>query len=175
MYLKKWHIFGFLATVVLGSLWHFLYEWTGESSFVGLFTPVNESVWEHLKILFFPMLLWGVVSFFVYGKYVPNFAPVLALSMFIGMVAIVVVFYTYTGIVGKSYLLVDIAVFVVGALLAFAFSYRNLDTDCFSSGFAVVLGWVCIVLWVALFICFTLHPPEINLFLDPVTKTYGIR
>lgn len=50
-----------LAVAILGSLNHFLYDWTGGSSFAALFCPINESPWEHLKLLFFPFLfvtLW---------------------------------------------------------------------------------------------------------------------
>ena len=49
------------AVVVLGCLNHFIYEWTGESPISALFCPVNESVWEHLKLLFFPYLF--VITF----------------------------------------------------------------------------------------------------------------
>ena len=45
-----------LAVAILGSLNHFLYDWTGGSSFAALFCPINESPWEHLKLLFFPFL-----------------------------------------------------------------------------------------------------------------------
>lgn len=173
MSLKKWQVIGFIFTVVLGSLWHFIYEWTGGSSLAGLFTPVNESTWEHLKIIFFPMLIYGIVEFILYGRFVRNFVPVLAVSMLIGMAAIVVLFYTYTGIVGESYLLVDIGTFIIGALLAYAFSCRTLDTDLFTSGPAVAVGWLLIAVMTALFILFTMNPPHINLFLDPVTQGYG--
>ncbi len=51
-------ICGILFTSVLGSLLHFVYEWTGENPLAALFSPVNESVFEHCKLLFFPALLY---------------------------------------------------------------------------------------------------------------------
>ena len=51
------------AVIVLGSLCHFLYDWSGGLSLAALFCPVNESVWEHLKLLYFPFLLVSLVSF----------------------------------------------------------------------------------------------------------------
>ena len=98
----------------------------------------------------------------------------MAASVSIGMAAIVVLFYTYTGIVGQNYLPVDIAVFVIGALLAYSFSYRNLGTELFSSCPARAVGWVVLALYTALFLLFTNNPPQIGLFLDPVTRTYGL-
>lgn len=174
MRLKSWHIAGFAFTVIFGALLHFFFDWSGESPAVGLFAPVNESTWEHLKLLFFPMLLFGVLQFAIFGRKIPNFVPILAASVSIGMAAIVVLFYTYTGIVGQNYLPVDIAVFVIGALLAYSFSYRNLGTELFSSCPARAVGWVVLALYTALFLLFTNNPPQIGLFLDPVTRTYGL-
>lgn len=53
---------GTLVSSGLGALCHFTYEWSGNNFIVGLFTPVNESVWEHLKLVWLPMLLWALVS-----------------------------------------------------------------------------------------------------------------
>ena len=55
--LKKIEWISFLAASVLGTLFHFVYGWSGENPVAGLFFPVNESTWEHLKLIFFPILL----------------------------------------------------------------------------------------------------------------------
>lgn len=55
---KVFTVIGILFTMILGSLSHFFYGWSGDFFLVGLFSPVNESVWEHLKLLFFPALLF---------------------------------------------------------------------------------------------------------------------
>ena len=51
---KVFTVIGILFTIILGSLSHFFYGWSGNFFLVGFFSPVNESVWEHLKLLFFP-------------------------------------------------------------------------------------------------------------------------
>lgn len=56
--LKTYTIIGVFFVLAAGSLAHFLYDWTGSNAIAGLFVPVNESVWEHMKLLFFPMLLY---------------------------------------------------------------------------------------------------------------------
>ena len=58
----KLEIIGFIFTSVLGTLMHFFYEWSNDNSIVGLFCPVNESPFEHLKLLFFPFLIWTFVE-----------------------------------------------------------------------------------------------------------------
>lgn len=61
-------IIGAVFTIITGTLLHFVYEWSGESLFVGIFSPINESVWEHLKLLFFPMSVWILIGYLFLGK-----------------------------------------------------------------------------------------------------------
>ncbi len=65
-------IIGAVFTIITGTLLHFVYEWSGESLFVGIFSPINESVWEHLKLLFFPMSVWILIGYFIFGKKIQN-------------------------------------------------------------------------------------------------------
>ena len=44
--------------MLIGSLDHFMYELSGGNVFVGMWAPVSESVWEHLKIAFYPTLFF---------------------------------------------------------------------------------------------------------------------
>lgn len=55
-------ILGVIFTFLAGTLLHFTYEWSGNNFWVGLFSPVNESTWEHMKLLFFPMLFYSIAS-----------------------------------------------------------------------------------------------------------------
>ena len=65
-------ISGFLFTSVLGTLSHFFYEWSGDSTFIGLVCPISESAWEHMKLLFFPALLYCFLFKLIYKNAVPN-------------------------------------------------------------------------------------------------------
>lgn len=55
---KKYVVIGFFVVGILGTLFHFVYDWSGQMWFVGLLVPVNESTWEHMKLLFVPMLIY---------------------------------------------------------------------------------------------------------------------
>ena len=57
-----WTWAGFFTAAVLGTLDHFAYDWSGKSLPVGAFCAVNESTWEHMKLLFFPVLLFTAVQ-----------------------------------------------------------------------------------------------------------------
>ena len=54
-----WQLFGFAVTSLLGTVLHFLYEWLGEAVWIAPFSGVNESTWEHMKLLFWPMLAFA--------------------------------------------------------------------------------------------------------------------
>ncbi len=65
---------GILFTAALGSFGHFAYDLSKENILVALFCPVNESTWEHLKLLFFPFLLFSLLRLFFSEKN-PLFLP----------------------------------------------------------------------------------------------------
>ena len=66
MYKKvfKFHIFSIIFSIILGILLHFAFEWSGNNLFIATFSAVNESTWEHLKLVFFPMLITIIISYF---------------------------------------------------------------------------------------------------------------
>lgn len=171
--LAHWEVAGFIFVVVFGSLLHFVYRWSGNNPIVGIISPVNESTWEHLKLLFVPMLLFSIVEYFVVGKEYTNFIAAKSLGILFGMLAIVVIFYTYTGIVGKHYLWADILTFIIGVAVAYLYSWKAITRYQARSG----LGWIGLIIVMVILICFavfTFSPPQIPLFLDPVSKRYGI-
>ncbi|MEG1917202.1 MAG: DUF6512 family protein [Oscillospiraceae bacterium] len=164
---------GAVFTLIVGTLLHFTYAWWGKNGLIGVFSATNESTWEHLKLLAMPLLLFGLIEYFIRGKGIANFIPVKALSLFLGMGTIVILFYTYVGIVGKHFLWADIGTFVLGVLAAYTYSAALLDTPHFSSHCAIRLGWIGLLVVFASFAVFTFFPPPIGLFLDPVSHRYG--
>ena len=76
--LRRWEIIGFLVTAGLGSLLHFVYDWSGQSRVAAAFAAVNESTWEHMKLLFIPFLLFTVAEFVVFSEPLRNFFAVKA-------------------------------------------------------------------------------------------------
>ena len=121
--IKLCHIIGIFFTLILGTLLHFTYEWSGNDPVVGFFSAVNESTLEHLKMIFVPFFLFSIFEYFAYGKDITAFILTKALSVSLGMITIVVVFYLYTWIVGTNFLWMDIAIFVLGIIVAYWVSY----------------------------------------------------
>ncbi len=162
--LKKFCVIGFFVTTVLGILSHFVYDWTGRGFLVGLFFPVNESTWEHMKLLFFPMFLFALVA----GKRMERFYPCIYNAMFtgilVGLAMIPTLFYTYSGILGYHVAWANIAVYVISVLVAYAVVYRR-ALICKKTESKVLR--IAMYVLVAAFMIFTVYPPEIGLFQVP--------
>lgn len=162
--LKRYCIFGALFTILVGTVSHFVYEWTGNNFLVGLFFPVNESTWEHMKLVFFPMLLYTVFA----GKKVEQTIPCVWRASFTGILvgiwAIPVLFYTYSGILGYNTAWLNILLFVISVILAFVVVY--LVAESCKNADARVLRLVIYAFLVA-FMVFTVYPPALGLFAMP--------
>ena len=151
--------FAFIAGA--GVLNHFLYSWSG-SAFAAFFCPVNESVWEHLKLLFFPFLFWSLWNY-LYKK--PNPSAYFSRRLFAvlcGMLSIITLFYTYTGIIGRNFLPVDILIFLLGVIITLRLISKFTERS-----FAALSATSVCAVWIALVLCFfifTCFPPDIPLF-----------
>lgn len=163
--LKSNIIKGIIFVSILGTLLHFAYEWSGNNFIVGLFTPVNESIWEHTKLLFFPMLLYSFyISKKVGGEYPCLHSSMIAGSL-LGMVLIISLFYTYSGIIGFHVAIADIAIFYISVIASFLVGYK-LTLTCKAEKFAPLL-WFLQIAVICSFFIFTVFPPDIPLFINP--------
>lgn len=117
--LKRLSVIGVVFVMLTGTLAHFLYGWSGENAFVGLFTAVNESVWEHMKLLFFPMLLYGLFMISRLKKDFPCLPSALWAGLLAGTFAIPFLYYAYTFLLGRDVFLLDLATFLFSVLIAF--------------------------------------------------------
>lgn len=169
-----WELCGFLFTAAVGVLLHFVYEWSGGSAVAAVFSAVNESTWEHMKLLFWPLFVFSLVQVGCLGRNYPNFPAVRAVSMLVGLALVPVLFYTYTGVLGTHVLWADVAVFFLADLGAFAVDFRLLRRGRLSDGWMQLLG---LLVWWTLafaFVWCTFRPLPWALWKDPVTGTFGI-
>lgn len=172
--LRRWELAAFLVTAAAGALLHFTYAWSGENRIVAAFSAVNESTWEHMKLLFVPLFLTTLVEMAFLADRFRGFLAVKLVSTLAGLLAILVLFYTYTGVWGRDSDIVNIAIFYLAEILAFLLSVRLLERGRLLGG-ALQIG-ALLGLWALafLFVYFTFQPPRIALFQDPVTGLYGI-
>ena len=169
-HLALWPFAGFALSALAGTLLHFLYEWTGFLPFA-LVSGVNESTWEHMKLLYVPLFVFALVQS-RYFRDVPAFWCVKLRGTLTGLVLIPVLFYTYNGAVGKSPDWVNIAIFFVSAAAAYTVEWRQFQRKHRYCRPRLAFATLCAI--GALFVAFTFWPPHIGLFRDPVNGGYGL-
>lgn len=169
--LLKFEIFCLIFSMVIGTLLHFTFEWSNSQPIVGAFSAVNESVWEHLKLVFYPILLTSLVGYFYFRKDFPNYLYAKTVGLIVALLFITIFFYTYTGIIGNNFAILDIGSFFVAILLAEFVAYKKLF---FTISSHTSICFIILGLLLFSFIFFTYLPPHINYFKDSVTGSYGI-
>lgn len=163
----KRNVIAFFIISIIGTLSHFVYEWTGKPYLIGLFFPVNESTWEHLKLLFFPSLIYFAVVYFTLKEKPKNYISAVAVSLFSGMVSIVVMFYTYQGVLGRNIDFLNILIYFLGVTVTIYIMQRILKTQSLSSGTANIISLFFLLLTAILFVSFSFNPPSLGIFLPP--------
>lgn len=163
--LKKVMYSGLVFVFVLGTLAHFFYQWSGKNAIVGFFAPINESTWEHMKLVFFPMLLFSLYSYKSLKNEYPNILPAMFGATLFGTFLIPVLFYTYTGILGFNIAIIDIGIFYISVFVSLYLAEKFTLSGRLKS-YKTVLVLLLIMLLVA-FIIFTVFQPNIALFISP--------
>lgn len=125
-------------------------------------TPVNESIWEHLKLLFFPALLVSIIRRLVTGKLQHGILMTFAEGLLLSMLLMVTVFYTYSGVIGSNSLIADIALFYLCSLFLTIYVHRRSGKQKKSS----LSGLFILILLAGCFFYFTLYPPNLAIFTD---------
>ncbi len=167
-----WQFLGFGVTSLGGTLLHFLYDWTNENTISALIAGVNESTWEHMKLLFFPLFAFAVVQSFFFKEY-KNFWCTKLIGTLSGLISIPVLFYTYNSAFGKSPDWLNITIFFISAAITFVVETLLFKKEKPNCKYPVLaFGILCII--GILFFVFTFAPLQIPLFQDPLTNTYGI-
>ena len=166
-----WQLFGFAVTSLGGTLLHFLYDWLGGVLWIAPFSAVNESTFEHMKLLFWPMFIYAIIqSFFFRDR--ADFWCIKLRGILLGISLIPVIFYTYNGVIGKSPDWLNISMFFIAAAASYIYETRQFNNKkvvCKSPKIAILL--LCVI--AALFVIFTFKTPRLELFRDPITSAYG--
>lgn len=163
--IKLYIIIGIVFVSVLGTFLHFAYALSGNNLFVGLFTPINESIWEHTKLIYFPMLIYSIYLNIKLKDTYPCISSATILGALFGVLLIIVLFYTYSGILGHHISLIDISIFYISVIASFYITYKFAQS-CKANHFNMLLQ-ILNILMICAFIIFTLHAPKLPLFIAP--------
>ena len=170
---EKTLFFSFLISVILGTLLHFAFRYSGGNTVIGAFAPVNESIWEHLKLILIPSIIVGFFEYLSFGKHFSGYFGAKGFATLIGMLFVLSGYYTYSGIVGTHYFVADIILFIGGVGLTSLITYALL-TKCDFGERESIIGILIITFLLIIFMYFTFHPPMLELFRDPLAEDFGI-
>ena len=169
MALKK-NITAFFAIGIMGVLGHFLYEWCAKSTLVGFFFPVNESTWEHLKLLFFPTVIYSIFEYIFTKEKPKNYLPAIIISVWCGMITITTLFYTAKGILGFNLDFFNILIYFIAVLFSIYKKNKILKGDAFKTDTAFYIFAAIGLITALAFIFFSFNPPSLGIFTPPVEQ-----
>ena len=166
-------LIGVVPVFAFGSLLHFTYAWSGEWWVAAIFSAVNESTWEHLKIAFWPGLLCAVVRSFLSQHPATASWSAHGYGLITVSVLIVLLFDGYTAMLGRNLLAADISIFFIGI---YSGQVVSVTSDSFLVRMLVLrwLGLGILAIQISAFSCFTFWPPQTPLFEDPRNGRFGI-
>lgn len=170
--IPTWQMLGFVFTGVLGTLLHFLFDWTDGAMAAALISAVNESIWEHTKLLFYPMVIYALLEYKAWGREVAAFWCIKLRGILFGLLLIPMLYYTYTGILGVSVSWFNIAIFFLAAAAAY-YAETKLFEKQISCRTRVWIPVTVICLLALVYSILTFYPPMYPLFRDPLTGSYG--
>jgi hypothetical protein len=161
----KLEILNSIFIMIVGTILHFTFEWSNGNSVVGCFSAINESTWEHLKLIFFPKLLTTIVGYFYTKSENKNYLCAKTQGILVAISFIIVFFYTYTGIIGTNFAILDISSFFVAVILGEYVTYKKIMSNSSCNNFISII--ILLILCLC-FIIFTFYPPHIALFKSPI-------
>lgn len=167
MKLKK-NVIAFIIIGTVGTLSHFVYEWTDKNYFVGFLFPINESVWEHLKLLFFPFSVYSFISYFFIKEKPNNYFQSVVFSVICGMFSIVAMYYIYTGVIGKNIDFLNIIIYFIGLIVTLIKKNKIITQNKYNTQNLFILSIFLWILISVMFVVYTYNPLSFGIFTQPV-------
>lgn len=167
VFVELYLLAGILIIFLAGSLIHFLYGWTKNNFIIGLFSPINESVWEHTKLGLVPTFLYWIIGYFIFSSYPTvtfnSWFTGCLISMLLSAALVPLFFYFYPNIFGKQKLWKDILLFFVATLISQLLGIHVFTHTLGLPRFTLYLAFATLFISYAVF---TLLPPNLPIFED---------
>ncbi len=165
--------FGTALCFALSAFLHVAYRLSGQSIIVAVFASVNESVWEHVKILVIPFLFWSIAEYYLLKPHIKRLIVARCAGTLAIMLLTICFFFIYSGIWGSSVLWIDITAAFLWIACGEIVSIRIINSDMnVRDIFPISAALLCLI--IVMLLCFSVSPPKIGLFRDPVTQLYGL-
>lgn len=169
---KTFFILSTIFSIILGTVLHFTYNFLHKPFVLGFFLPINESVFEHLKLVLIPLTLVGIVYTILFKKQ-KNLWYYISISTIISMIFIPLAHYSYTNLFNISSAIFDIVIYMIAMTFANSYTYLKLTKETKQND-KNSIGILLLITIYFIYTIFTIYPPQIELFKDPINNTYGI-
>lgn len=163
---------GVFICFVLSVLFHFLFAKTGWL-WTSVVSPVNESVWEHVKILFYPFLFYSIIEGIIIKPYVKQYITAKAIALVTMPFIMIALHYITTAVFGGHRLIVSIINTLICFIIAFCLSFRLYNSN-LSLESLTVPSVIAVILMIILITTFTYNTPQVDIFRDSITGNYGM-
>ncbi len=168
----SYFIISFLFISIFGTISHFIYEWSNNNKIAAIFFPVNESVWEHIKMLITPTIIWLLILLpYLYNN--PNYIFASMITLLSEIILIPLLFYSYTFFTKKAILIIDILSFYLIIFISIVLFYLIIKANPVSL-IVSCISLLIIIKILILYLTLTKYPLKCFLFKDPITKKYGL-
>lgn len=172
MSLKKIKIINVVFLFLLSFLWHFVYDWFSNTIFA-LFFPVNESIWEHMKIIYYCLFMGSILEFVLCKKNnikINNFYIEAMVKSILGVIFYLIIFVPFYLWLGES-MLISISLMLITYIFMEYIGYKILTGEEMNIN---ILPVIIIALGCIMFVILTFYPLHNFLFFDEVKFGYGI-
>jgi hypothetical protein len=167
-----WEIGGVLFIIGFGLVLRFIYGWSNYNPVIGFFGAVNESVWERLKLGFWPLVLFAIIEYPANRKKTGNFFFAKLLGLIALEAIVLIAYYAYTSYQHRPMLLVDLSAFALGVIVCQSICLRMFGMKK-HHGVANAFSLFGLILIAATFMLFTYIPPKAEIFRDRISGKYG--
>lgn len=154
-------IIGSIFIFLLGSLLHFTYEISQNNIIVEIFSARNESVFEHTKLILYPIIIWYIIFYLKNKNSIKKnylFSSMI-INILVSIMLIPILYYFYTGIFGKSILIIDLLIFYISGLIGLLIGTKSYKQK-------INLPWLLyIIIIILLYTLATFYPPNIPFFI----------
>ena len=163
---------GIIVICLVGTLLHFTYELSHHNKCVALFSAVNESTWEHVKICMTPTIAWSIYELIKYG-FSSNFLAAKSLSLLTIILLIPILFYSYTIFTKKSILFIDVICFYITVICS-QVVFNNVINLSKISNIYIYFSIILLIFEMIAYLYLTFNPFNNFIFKDPITHKYGL-
>ena len=174
---KKWFLFSIPFIFLLGALFHYIFEFSDKLIILAPFFPVNESINEHLKLTFYPILLWQLIGYLFLNNRIKiifkNWVISIAISIIISSFLTIFLYYSAVGAFNIHSTIADISFYFISIVLGQALGL-HVYNKCNHNRKLFLLSIIIILYTFISFTAFTFIPPKLPLFMESSTGLYGI-